>query len=57
MSDKVEKVEVYIVDLSQDKPYLGNLREGENVNSSGYFVRKGNRTVYLKKTVLWLFDS
>ncbi|MCM8535978.1 MAG: mandelate racemase/muconate lactonizing enzyme family protein [Lentisphaeraceae bacterium] len=49
MKDLVEKVEVYIVDLSQDKPYLGSLREGEKVNSAGYFVRKGNRTVYVKK--------
>ena len=48
MKDKVDKIEVYIVDLSQDKPYLGNLREGESVNSSGYFVRKGNRTAYVR---------
>ena len=44
--DRVEGVEVFVVDLSQDIPYLGALREGETVNESGYFVRKGNRTVY-----------
>lgn len=44
--DPVENVEVYIVDLRQDKPYLGSLRDGEIVNPSGYFVRKWNRTVY-----------
>jgi L-alanine-DL-glutamate epimerase-like enolase superfamily enzyme len=49
MSDLVDKIEVYIVDLTQEKPYLGNLRAGESVNSAGYFVRKGNRTVYVKK--------
>ena len=44
--DPVERIEVFVVDLSQDKPYLGSLREGESVNESGYLVRKGNRTVY-----------
>ena len=44
--DPVASVEVFIVDLRQDKPYLGSLRDGEAVNESGYFVRKGNRTVY-----------
>lgn len=44
--DLIASVEVYVVNLRQDKPYLGNLREGETVNESGYFVRRGNRTVY-----------
>ena len=44
--DAVQRIEVFVVDLCQEKPYLGTLREGESVNSSGYFVRKGNRTVY-----------
>ncbi len=47
--DTIATVEVYLVDLSQDKPYLGSLREGETVNESGYFVRLGNRTVYPRK--------
>lgn len=44
--DRVKLIEVYLCDLSQDRPYLGALREGETVNRSGYFVRRGNRTVY-----------
>ena len=44
--DQVKGIEVFIVDLSQEKPYLGSLREGEKVNEAGYLVRKGNRTVY-----------
>lgn len=44
--DPVESVTCFLVDLSQDRPYLGSLREGEKVNRSGYFVRRGNRTVY-----------
>jgi galactonate dehydratase len=44
--DSIETVEVYVVNLRQDKPYLGSLRDGETVNESGYFVRRGNRTVY-----------
>ncbi len=47
--DQVASIEVFLVDLSQDKPYLGSLREGETINASGYFVRKGNRTVYPRK--------
>ena len=46
--DRVTAIEVFVVDLSQDKPYLGALREGEEVNAAGYFVRKGNRTVYTR---------
>ena len=48
MKDSIEKIEVYIADLSQDKPYLGSLGEGENVNSGGYFVRQSNGTVYVR---------
>ena len=44
--DPIAAIEVYIVDLRQDKPYLGSLRDGETVNESGYFVRRENRTVY-----------
>lgn len=45
-SNLVAAIEVYIVNLSQDEPYLGSLRDGETVNECGYFVRTGNRTVY-----------
>ena len=47
--DRVAGIEVFTVDLIQEKLYLGSLREGEEVNESGYFVRKGNRTVYPRK--------
>lgn len=49
MSDPVSVIEVFVVDLSQDRPYLGTLREGEDVNPQGYFVRKKNGTVYPRK--------
>ena len=32
--------------LPRDVPYLGPLAADEKVNTKGYFVRKGNRTVY-----------
>ena len=44
--DPVEAIDVFVVELRQDQPYLGSLRDGESVNESGYFVRRGNRTVY-----------
>ena len=46
MSDPVAAIEVYVVNLSQDRPYLGTLREGEEVDPQGYFVRQQNGTVY-----------
>lgn len=47
--NRIESVETYFVDLQQEQPYLGSLRDGETVNESGYFVRRGNRTVYPRK--------
>ena len=44
--DRVARIEVFVVDLSQDEPYLGSLSEEEKTNEAGYFVRRGNRTVY-----------
>ena len=44
--DIITGLEVYSVDLKQDRPYLGPLRADESVNEQGYFVRRGNRTVY-----------
>ncbi|PHR95458.1 MAG: enolase [Blastopirellula sp.] len=46
LPDPIAAVEVYTVDLQQDQPYLGSLRTGEVINEHGYFVRRGNRTVY-----------
>lgn len=46
MTDRVKKVETFTLTLPRDKPYLGTARPGEEPNERGYFVRKGNRTVY-----------
>ena len=42
----VHSVETIIVALPREVPYLGPLGEGEYVNERGYFVRRGNRTIY-----------
>jgi L-alanine-DL-glutamate epimerase-like enolase superfamily enzyme len=39
-------VETIVVALPREVPYLGPLGEGEQVNERGYFVRRGNRTIY-----------
>lgn len=46
---RVSKVETFILTIPRDEPYLGALRKGEEKNEKGYFVRKGNKTVYLDK--------
>ncbi len=46
---RVAKVESFILTVARDEPYLGVLRSGEAVNDKGYFVRKGNKTVYLDR--------
>ncbi len=46
---RVEGLEVYLVNLEQEIPYLGPLSTQENVNAQGYFIRKKNRTVYPRK--------
>ncbi len=46
MSDPVARVEPFVLTIPRDTPYLGALREGEAPNDRGYFVRRGNRTVY-----------
>jgi galactonate dehydratase len=42
----IRSVETIIVALPREIPYLGPLGEGERVNERGYFVRRGNRTIY-----------
>jgi galactonate dehydratase len=44
--DPVGKVEAFSITIPRDVPYLGALRKGEESNARGYFVRRGNRTVY-----------
>jgi L-alanine-DL-glutamate epimerase-like enolase superfamily enzyme len=46
MSNRVLKVEAFSITIPRDTPYLGALRPGEEPNARGYFIRKGNRTVY-----------
>ena len=49
MTDSVAAIEVYTVDLSQDQPYLGSLRPGEDIAPHGYFIRQQNGTVYPRR--------
>jgi galactonate dehydratase len=42
----VAALECCVVEIPRDVPYLGPLQPGEGVNAQGYFVRRGNRTVY-----------
>jgi L-alanine-DL-glutamate epimerase-like enolase superfamily enzyme len=44
--DRVTRVEAFTITIPRDVPYLGALRPGEASNDRGYFVRRGNRTVY-----------
>lgn len=46
MTDRIESVAAFVVEIPRDVPYLGPLRPGENVNRRGYIVRQGNRTLY-----------
>lgn len=46
MTDRVARVETFIVTVPRDTPYLGPLGPGETVNPRGYIVRKGNGTIY-----------
>jgi galactonate dehydratase len=43
---QVASVETFIVTSPRETPYLGPLGPGEEVNSRGYIVRKGNGTIY-----------
>jgi len=42
----IRTIEPMVVALPRDTPYLGPLGPGEEVNARGYFVRRGNRTIY-----------
>ncbi len=46
MGETIAAVEAFIVVVPREVPYLGPLRAGETVNARGYFVRRGNRSVY-----------
>ena len=44
--DVITAVDVFIVRIPREVPYLGPLKDGEAVNERGYLIRKGNRTIY-----------
>lgn len=46
MSVTIRSVEPLVVSLPRDTPYLAPLGADEAVDANGYFVRKGNRTIY-----------
>lgn len=46
LPSSIRAVEPIVVALPRDTPYLGPLGPGEEVNERGYFVRRGNRTIY-----------
>ena len=46
MADTVQSVQTVVATIPRDTPYLGALRPGEEPNARGYFVRRGNGTVY-----------
>lgn len=46
MTDKVQSVAVFTLTQRRETPYLGATRSDEAPNAKGYFVRRGNRTVY-----------
>ena len=46
ISPRIASVDTFIVSIPRDVPYLGGLGQDEQVNSRGYLIRKGNRTIY-----------
>ena len=46
MTARIALVESFIISLPRETPYLGPLGPGESINSRGYLVRAGNRTIY-----------
>ena len=46
MSDRVKRVETFTITIPREVPYLGELAADEQPNARGYFIRRGNRTVY-----------
>ncbi|AQR72453.1 mandelate racemase/muconate lactonizing enzyme family protein [Sphingomonas sp. LM7] len=44
--NRIRSIDVFSVKIPQEATYLGALGPGEAVNTRGYIVRRGNRTVY-----------
>ncbi|KMW58321.1 Gluconate dehydratase [Candidatus Rhodobacter oscarellae] len=47
--DAITSVDVFIVRIPREVPYLGPLKPGEAINERGYLIRKGNKTIYPDK--------
>ncbi len=45
-ADGISAISVFSVRIPQDEGYLGEPGPGESINSRGYLVRRGNRTIY-----------
>ena len=43
---KIASVESFIISIPRATPYLGPLGPGEFINSRGYLIRQGNRSIY-----------
>lgn len=46
VSDRIELVEVFPLQIPRETPYLGPLEAGVQPSERGYFIRPGNQTVY-----------
>ncbi|MFL9945885.1 mandelate racemase/muconate lactonizing enzyme family protein [Paraburkholderia agricolaris] len=43
---RIAQVESFVISIPRDEPYLGGLGKDEQINSRGYLIRKGNKTIY-----------
>lgn len=46
MTDPIKSISTHIISIPRDTPYLGPLAADEAINSKGYVVRQGNRSIY-----------
>ena len=46
MTDTIERIEIFVLIIPRDVPYLGPLATGTRITEKGLFIRAGNRSVY-----------
>ncbi len=46
MTDQIELIEIFPLQIPRDVPYLGPLEEGVEPSERGYFIRPRNQTIY-----------
>lgn len=46
MTDTIKSIKPHVISIPRETPYMGPLGEGETINDRGYFVRRGNRSIY-----------